>query len=45
MDGKFVGFLITVQNCTIPLTEGIMARNAGHAPALYSGYLTGTWFN
>ena len=22
-----------------------MARNAGHAPALYSGYLSGTWFN
>ena len=22
-----------------------MARNARHAPALYSGYLTGTWFN
>jgi hypothetical protein len=25
--------------------EQVMARNAGHAPALYSGYLTGTWFN
>jgi hypothetical protein len=23
----------------------IMARNARHAPALYSGYLMGTWFN
>jgi hypothetical protein len=22
-----------------------MARNAGHAPALYSGYLKSTWFN
>jgi hypothetical protein len=26
-------------------TAIFMARNAGHAPALYSGYLRGTWFN
>jgi hypothetical protein len=25
--------------------NGGMARNARHAPALYSGYLRGTWFN